>query len=87
MPHPNQTEIESNFEYFKNIVTDYVESHEGEFVLLHNQKVISFYENAYLAAIEGYKRFSDGSFSVQEVTTKPLDLGFYSHVASQTKSA
>ena len=77
-----ELEIDKNFEYFQGIVGSLVPKHLGKYAVLHNCKVVSYFNTSAEALIEGYKKYPDGMFSVQEVVAAPLDLGFYSHVAS-----
>jgi hypothetical protein len=77
----HETEVDLNFNYFQSIVTNLMAEHAGQHVVLRHQRVDSFYDSPATAFVEGYKKFPDGLFSVQKVTTTPIDLGFYSHVA------
>lgn len=72
-------EIEKNFAAFQSVVGNLVPEHEGKFALMRNAEVVAVYEKLVDALLAGHTDFQDGMFSIQEVTTKPLDLGFYSH--------
>lgn len=77
-------EIERNYAAFQGAVAALIaEEHEGKFALMHDGKVVQVYPQLIDAVVAGQSRFDDGMFSIQEVTTKPLDLGFYSHADPQ----
>ncbi len=79
---PSAHEIDQNFEYFQGVVSGLLAEHAGQFALLRDRSIDSYFPTAVAALTAGYQKFTDGQFSVQEVTNTPLDLGFYSHVAN-----
>jgi hypothetical protein len=82
MQQDRDAEIDRNFHAFQKVVGSLISTHAGEFAILRHGNVDAFFKSASDALTEAYKKFPDGIFSVQEVVTGPLDLGFYSHVAS-----
>jgi hypothetical protein len=44
------------------------EGHAGEFVLLHGEEVIGLWATRKEALVEGFRRFREGLFTVEEVT-------------------
>ncbi|MEO7134593.1 MAG: hypothetical protein ABI024_10280 [Vicinamibacterales bacterium] len=72
-------EIERNFEAFQLRVPALLPSKEGQFALMRHGEVVSVHVDLIEAVTSGQSLFADGMYSLQEVTTKPLDLGFYSH--------
>jgi len=81
-----ELEIERNFEYFQTVLSSLLPEHYGEFALLHDKKIVGLYTHALKAMSEGYIRYADGSFSVQRVINRPLDLGFLSYGANDRTS-
>jgi hypothetical protein len=77
-PQRNQ-EIERNYAAFQSAVAALAQEHEGKFALMRHGEVVDVYAELLDAVVAGHSAFSDGMFSIQEVTMKPLDLGFYSH--------
>lgn len=71
-------EIDRNLSAFLPRIPDLIPEHEGEFALLRDQKVVSLHKRL-RDALEASSRFSDGIFSIQQVTDKPIELGFFSH--------
>jgi hypothetical protein len=74
-----KTESERNYAAFISQLPDLVDTHGGQFALLHAQKVVEYFESAADAVIEGTRRFGRGQYSVQEVTDEIENLGFYSY--------
>lgn len=74
-------EIQENYRYFQTVVSDLMKSHAGMYALLHSQTLVEVFPKPLDAMIEGRKRYSDGVFSVQMVTDRPVDLGFLSNAA------
>lgn len=73
------TEVDANFEAFREKLPDLIKAHQGQYVLLRHREIEGFFVDVKSAIETGMSRFSDQLFSVQEVTTKPADLGFFSH--------
>jgi hypothetical protein len=71
--------IAENYEAFEAMLPLLLQTHKGEFALLNDRKVVCFFPTASGAQIEGARRYPDGSFSVQKVEDKAIDLGFYSY--------
>jgi hypothetical protein len=71
--------VHENFRAFQNVVGALLPSEEGKYALMRNGEVGGIYQDLIDAVAAGHSRFEDGVFSIQKVTTKPLDLGFYSH--------
>jgi hypothetical protein len=49
---------------------------------MRDGEVVGFFDTPREALKAAAEKFSDGIFSIQEVTDEPIDLGFWSHVAS-----
>ena len=81
MPDAREVTIRQNFHYFQGIVGSLMESHAGQYALLHASSVVDIFARPMEALEAGYAKFSDGQFSVQKVIDRPLDLGFISYGA------
>jgi len=75
-----EAEVDRNFDAFAGILQQLLPSHRGEFALMRGGEVIEYCASESAALAAGRHRFADGIFSVQEVTDRPVDLGFFSHV-------
>ena len=75
--------IRANYEAFHKQLPDIIESHRGQYALMRDAKIVQFYDTPRDAVLVGQQNYSDGKFSVQEVTDTPIDLGFFSNAVSQ----
>lgn len=82
MPDALEQEIDRNLFAFLPKVPDLLADHEGEFALLRHQKVISLHVKLSEALASAEAQFADGLFSIQQVTQKPVELGFFSYADS-----
>ena len=82
MQNSHEAEIDRNYEAFQKIVGSLMASHAGQFAVLRRGTVDAYYKTAAQALIAAFHKYPDGLFSVQEVADRPVDLGFYSHVAN-----
>ena len=78
-----EREVQSNFDFFQRNLADYLPQHEGKFALLRNCGVIRFFNSAFEAEAAGEKEFTDGLYSIQQVSQMPADLGFFSYAFNQ----
>lgn len=75
-------EIDANYDYLQRTLALLLPEHEGQYALLKDRAIVGFFDrpgDAYRAALE---RFTDRLFSIQEVTSEPLDLGFFSYAGA-----
>jgi len=78
-----QNEVTENYKEFQKLLPALAKDHCGEFVLMRNRKIVEFFDTARDAMVYAAKTFPDNIFSVQEVTDKPVDLGWFSHAPVQ----
>lgn len=74
-------EVDRNYDFFQRHISSYLPEKVGKYALLRDREVIGFFDDPGEAAREGAKRFRDNIFSIQEVSSAPIDLGLYSHAA------
>jgi hypothetical protein len=74
-----QHQVDRNFDFFMRNVDRFLASHANEFVLLRDAAIVGFYPSVRAAGEAGDQLFSDGYYSIQEVTLEPIDLGIFSH--------
>jgi hypothetical protein len=72
-------ELSANFVEFNSQLAELVQSHPGKFALMRQRKIVDYYDTAQDAFRTGQRLYPDGLFSVQEIASSPVDLGFYSH--------
>jgi len=84
MGHAIEAEIERNYAAFKDIMPALLADAEGQYALMRNQELCGVYASPGEAERAGYQLFGDELYSIQLVSSKPVDLGFYSY-ASPTR--
>lgn len=72
-------EIDRNMFAFQSQLAGLLDKHRGHFALLRDQQIVEIFESLRKAIDVAHQKFSDGKFSIQEVTDRPIDLGFFSH--------
>ena len=73
-------EVERNYEAFRELLPELVKTHPGQCALLRRGKLVEVFPTSRDARWIGRERFPDGDFSVQPITERDLDFGWYSHV-------
>lgn len=74
-----QQEVDRNFEAFEKMLPDLLEEHANRFALLEDGKLIACFDTSRDAIEVGRKFSKNGLFSIQEISSKPIDLGYFSH--------
>lgn len=72
-------EIDRNLEAFQKKLPDLLHDCRGKHALMRHAEIVDMYDTLRDAKLAGDKLFDDGLFSVQEITDKPINLGFFSH--------
>lgn len=75
-------QVDENYDAFARMLGTIIGEHRDRLALMRDGKVVGFYDTPREALVAASKQFPDGIFSIQEVTDEPIDLGFWSHVAS-----
>ena len=75
-----QQEVDQNYEAFEDLLPELMETDRNRFALMHNRKVMACFDTSRDAMQAGRKLLKGKLFSVQQVTSKTVDLGYYSHV-------
>ena len=78
-----QTEVDRNFEEFKRILPDLLSQYPGKFVAMQSSAVVEAFDNFGDAARYGIGKFGRDNFSVQEVTSQNISLGYHSYALYQ----
>ncbi|MEO1046543.1 MAG: hypothetical protein AAFX04_13975 [Pseudomonadota bacterium] len=72
----------TNYTWFQQNLSDLLINHRGQHALIHNQKIVGFFQTSLEAIKDGLKHYGENNFSVECVDDKVEDLGFYSHVSA-----
>ena len=75
-------EVDRNYDVFTRMLGTLLREHRDQLALMRDCEIVGFYKTPREALEAASEKFSDGIFSIQEVTDEPIDLGFWSHVAS-----
>lgn len=74
------TEADRNFAAFQKMLPELLIAQPGKFVLMHEEKLEGYFDTLGDAARIGKEKFGD-KFSIQEITSRDITLGFYSSYA------
>jgi hypothetical protein len=77
--HKNQDQAGRNFEEFRKLLPDLLKSRPGKYALMHDGKIVDFFDTLADAVRFGHEKFGVPNFSVQEITDKDVSLGAYSY--------
>lgn len=75
-----EAEVEGNFSAFLHALPKLLISNRNQFALMRHQVAKSIHPRLSDALRTGHELFTDGIFSVQQITDEPVDLGYFSHV-------
>src|SRR5712671_5795539 len=75
----NSGEADRNYQVFREKLPELLRSHPGKFALMSGGQVVDFFSTLSDAVRAGKEKFGDHKFSVQEVTSQNVNLGFYSY--------
>ncbi len=73
-----QQEVDENYEAFKAMLPELMRTHPNKFALMHNKEVVACFDTSRDAIAAG-NNLIDGHFSVQQITDRSIDLGYFSH--------
>jgi hypothetical protein len=76
---PNLAEVERNYAAFAQKLPALLKTHRGKFALMRHGEIAAFFDTLSDTVRSGKLKFEDGDFSVQEVTDRSVNLGFYSY--------
>ena len=75
-------EVERNYRAFRKRLPDILREHRNKFALMRDAEIVDFFDTGRDAFVAGSNMYSDGRFSIQEVTDQPVDLGYLSHAGT-----
>ncbi len=79
-------EVDRNYDAFVARLPDILSEHRGEYALLHDANIVTYFADGVAAMIEGARTYGEGRYSVQEVTNECDSLGFYSYAGGSGKA-
>ena len=75
-------EVDNNYEAFEKKLPALIKTDQGRFALMRHGEITQIFDSAADAVIFAREKYTDGLFSVQEVTVQTVDLGYLSHAIS-----
>lgn len=77
-----QKEVDRNYEAFLGLLPGLVRTHLNKWALLHDGELTAVFDTVRDAHLAGVQLYPDANYSVQKVTDRPVDLGWFSHAVS-----
>ena len=74
------TEVRRNHEAFLEMLPKLVKTHPGQYALLYHGQLVEIFPTGREARWEGKRRYQCNDYSIQSITDKSIDLGWFSHV-------
>ena len=74
-----RAEIAQNFDALQRKLGNCLPEHAGRFALLVKREIKGFFDDPIVADNEGKRIASDGLYSIQQVTDRPVELGVYAN--------
>lgn len=79
MAKPMASQVDLNFASFVKMLPELLQTQPGKFALMHDGAIVEFYEGLADAVRAGAAKFGDSNFSVQEVVSQNINLGYHLH--------
>jgi hypothetical protein len=83
MAQAHQKQVDENFAVFTKLLPQLLKSHPGKYAVMHAGEVVDFFDTISDAVRFGHAKFGDTNFSIQEITTQNVTLGFHSYALYQ----
>jgi hypothetical protein len=83
MAQSHQAKVDRNFEVFTKLLPDLLQTHPGQYAVMHEGEIVEFFDTLGDAVKFGHAKFGDANFSVQEITRQSVSLGFHSYAVHQ----
>ena len=74
-----QKELEDNYWAFQKLLPSFRPEDNGKFVLMRHGEKVHIFDSPKDAVIFAQAQFPDGMYSVQQITNRTVDLGYFSH--------
>lgn len=81
-----QQEVDRNYEAFKKVLPELLKSDPGRTALMRGGEVVMCFDTEHDAIQAGRRFFEDRRFSIQKVSSRPVDLGYFSYFGAPAVS-
>ncbi len=75
-------EVARNFQAFQSKLPELLEERRGQFAVMRHGTIVDYFDTIGEAVRFAAKAYEDQIFSIQEVTDKAIDLGWFSHATA-----
>ena len=82
----HETEVRSNYEAFRAALPELLSTNAGEFAVLRHCEVVGFFATTTAAREFAEQEYSDGLYSIQEVTDRKVFISPRTHAVSNGRS-
>ena len=79
---PQREQVDRNYEVFVKALPELAATKAGRTVLMKDGEFLAFFDTDGDAIEAGRNLLGGEPFSVHEITGRPVDLGFFSHVGN-----
>lgn len=76
-----RAEIQVNYDAFQRALATLLPDQRNQYALLRHGRAVDFFGRPGEADLVGTQRFTDGLYSIQQVTDESVELGVYENVA------
>ncbi|MGH6838115.1 MAG: hypothetical protein ACREDT_04820 [Methylocella sp.] len=75
----HQQEVDRNYQEFQKMLPNLLAAYRDKHALMKDGKILGYYSTPQDAAVAAQTFIPDGVFSIQEVTDRAINLGFFTH--------
>ena len=75
-------EIRKNFKAFQKLLPSIEQRYIGKFAVLRQKEIVDYFDSMSDAAKYAEAKYEDGLYSIQEVSSRIVDLGYFSHAGT-----
>lgn len=72
-------QVQRNYDAFKTRLRELMQTHAGKQALFADGSLVEVFDTLSDAVKFGNAKFGAGNYSVQEITTRPAELGWHSY--------
>jgi len=85
-PRAHETEVRKNYEVFRAALPQLLSTNAGEFAVLRHCEVVGFFATTTAAREFAEHEFSDGLYSIQEITDRKVFISPRTHAVSNGRT-
>jgi hypothetical protein len=78
-----ETEVDKNYKDSREVLPDLLRKAPGKYVVMHGGELVEFFDTFGDAVRHGQGKFGKDKFSVQEIPSRSVSLGYNSYALHQ----